>query len=659
MRQLAPWGLFLATACAPALLACGGSASSSSEATVKPEPQLADVPLDAWNPPPECAAQTDRVGAEGAAGEASDTADYRAYLERGDRRIFVKSTQVQRFQAPAGMTSMDTLTLGAKRYLLLLSAETGHGRIHRIGTGCALGRGQSCIGEHPVHTYAWGPGWTQAKFFTVADRPYLMRLKAVDGTAHINRINDDGSVGPLVFDNGGAWSPGWTTVTFYRVGGQTFLLLLKAGDGDCHIHQMNADGSVGPMTYDNDARWTSGWTTAQPYTVGGDTFVMLLKDAAPADQALVHIHRVRADGTGTLHPEKMTHRWTPGWTTVSPFAIGDQRYLLLLKARTGKARVRPLRVDGSIGEHVGDSEWSPGWTAAHHYQGPEGRLFRVLLKQATGQVHFDQIHAQQPDVNVHLYQHRGAPDNDLETQNTVEGFANAVMAPATAGLEIDLVFDGTHWRVGHDADFDRYPLFREFIPRVRDAVRRTGKKIMLEIKDYAVTPERFHAIDAVLRENELHDQVHVVSFNGQDQLAVFAENGYRVGLFVHQAPPTNYFLSIEDGLRVVEEYHQTAPSLRATLLLRWAHGALDGPALERLERRIQALKSALNIDLELGFTALPRFKVTAGRDDPRETRALLTQIKSAKLRACNPSPIVVITDHPHAYMSNALNAPAR
>jgi len=664
MRRLDPYVQLPALVCALAVLSCSGSGPSnrpSSTPTVLPPAEgPADVEIgapEAEPSPPECSTEPVNLDPDGGERARNDTAAYQDYLNRGMHRIFVKSTLEQRWRTTPGITSMETFAIGDKHYLFLLAAETGQARIHRIGTTCGFGNGQTCIGEHPVHTYDWTAGWTSAKVFTVADQPYLMLLKKQDGDVHIHRMNADGGVGPMVYDNRAAWTSGWTTVTVYRAGDETFLLLLKASDGDCHIHRMNADGSVGAMTYDNHARWTSGWSTAQAYTVGTDTFVMLLKEGHEGPGSDVHIHRIRRDGSGTLIEEKITDRvlQEAGWTGTSAFAIGDQRYLLMLQRTTGKARIHALRADGNLGTRVGDYEWTTGWTAAAHYQGPDGRIFRVLLKKETGQVHFDQIHAKRPHATVQLYQHRGTPDADHDTENSLRGFANAVVEPATAGLEIDLVFDGADWRVGHNRDFERYPLFRDFLPAVSDAVHRSGKRIMLEIKDYDVDQGRFELIDRVIRQDTLEHHVKVVSFNKRDQLRLFAENGYRIGLFVHRNPPRHGGVSIEDGLRVMEDYAQSVPALRAELLLRWAHGGLDGPGLNRLERRISTIRATRSIDLRLGFTALPRHTMTAGENDARTTGDLLTKIMSAKRQACTPAPIVVITDHPHAYMTNALH----
>jgi len=99
-------------------------------------------------------------------------------------------------------------------------------------------------------------------------------MKAGDGNVNIHKMNSDGSVGTLVYDNDASWSAGWTSATFYQQSGVTYLLLLKEGNGDVHIHSMQNDGDVGGLIFDGD--WRAGWSNVVAYTIGGKSFLFQL-----------------------------------------------------------------------------------------------------------------------------------------------------------------------------------------------------------------------------------------------------------------------------------------------------------------------------------------------------------------------------------------------
>jgi len=481
-----------------------------------------------------------------------------------------------------------------------------------------------------------------------------MLLKEGNGDVHIHEVNNNGSIGTKVYDNNASWSSGWTSVTFYQILGKTYLMLLKNGDGDCHIHRMNSNGTVGFKIYDNHASWSSGWTTVQAYTSGAKHFIMLLKEGGLFADADVHIHQLNLDGT-LISNKVVNKKWSKGWTSTDVFSVGTQRYLFIIKEGTGQARIHMLRADGSVGTRVGDYEWSSGWTSATSFQAADGRLFRVLLKEDTGLVHFDMLVTERPYAFVQLYQHRGTPDAKEKSENTVAGFKNAIPDIATAGLEIDLVFDGNDWRVGHNKEYSTYPLFSDFMSQVAQSVFYTGKKIMLEIKRYEVNQERFDLIDTVIANENLKPYVKIVSFNWDNQLKLFAKNGYEVGIFVHANNQGNDMLTIDEGIDVISTYFSSYSYVRAYLLLRWGKGSLSTLELASLEETLFEMNSfSQTRQVQLGFTGLTSSSVTVGEDDAGQTQDLASKILAAKLHAGNRAKIVAITNHPHAYMTNAL-----
>ena len=58
--------------------------------------------------------------------------------------------------------------------------------------------------------------------------------------------------------------------------------------------------------------------------------------------------------------------------------------------------------------------------------------------------------------------------------------------------------------------------------------------------------------------------------------------------------------------------------------------------------------------VRLGFTGLSSSSITAGGNDATKTQSLIDKILTAKAYAGNPAQITSITNHPHAYMTNAL-----
>jgi hypothetical protein len=127
----------------------------------------------------------------------------------------------------------------------------------------------------------------------------IFLLKKGDGTVHIHKFKNNGTVGPKV--EAYKWSPGWSTVEFFHAGGKEYLFLLKKtgldSDGmyNVHVHKRNSNGSVGSLV--EHYKWSEGWTHARsfgvwknsekPYSSKRNSFIFLYKKG----NGIVHIHK--------------------------------------------------------------------------------------------------------------------------------------------------------------------------------------------------------------------------------------------------------------------------------------------------------------------------------------------------------------------------------
>jgi hypothetical protein len=127
------------------------------------------------------------------------------------------------------------------------------------------------------------PHWTSAEFFEIDGNTCLFRLKEVDGDVHIHRMNSDGSVGDVVYENEARWTSGWTSAKFFQNDGSLYLILLKQSNGDVHVHRVSRSVSTAgseaisfsdPAVYDSNESWSSGWTSAEFYDENGCTFLI-------------------------------------------------------------------------------------------------------------------------------------------------------------------------------------------------------------------------------------------------------------------------------------------------------------------------------------------------------------------------------------------------
>jgi Astacin (Peptidase family M12A) len=103
-----------------------------------------------------------------------------------------------------------------------------------------------------------------------------------------------------------------------------------------------------------------------------------------------HVYQLSADGQ--LEKTVKHYKWSSGWNTVTPFSMGINNYLFLLKSSDGRAVVLPVNFDGSFGDVIDEHNWTAGWTSATKYAiGPLNYLY--LYKRGDGMRHLNRINA--------------------------------------------------------------------------------------------------------------------------------------------------------------------------------------------------------------------------------------------------------------------------
>jgi limonene-1,2-epoxide hydrolase len=264
--------------------------------------------------------------------------------------------------------------IGGRKFVFL-SKETGTGRagknahIHPLKADGTLGA--------RIYEKRWSEGWTSTEFYSVGGQTYMIRLKKSGNgdsgyNVHVDRIKADGTVGSRVKSY--KWTEGWTTVRTFPVAGNQYLFLLKErGTGrtgkNVHIHAINADGTIGQRIYER--KWSEGWTAGEFYRCGNQTFFMRLKARGFGDSGNnVHINRVNANGT--IGPRVKSYKWSEGWTNVRAFQLRGSTYLTLLKksdygSSGNNFHVHKINTDGSIGARVIEQRLDQGWTTLEPY----------------------------------------------------------------------------------------------------------------------------------------------------------------------------------------------------------------------------------------------------------------------------------------------------
>ncbi|MBK6877743.1 MAG: hypothetical protein IPG99_15140 [Ignavibacteria bacterium] len=134
-------------------------------------------------------------------------------------------------------------------------------------------------------------GWTSTKPFFLSEVPDIFRLKELGGQVNIYQLTETGKLKyeDSVWPEKDNLKSGWSTVEFFYLNNETFLFLLKELGGSARIHKMNGDGTVGTMMFDNKGEWQNGWTNAKFCQMGRSIYRVLLHK----DNGFVRINKLK------------------------------------------------------------------------------------------------------------------------------------------------------------------------------------------------------------------------------------------------------------------------------------------------------------------------------------------------------------------------------
>jgi hypothetical protein len=340
------------------------------------------------------------------------------YPSAADERAGTVGSRTDTYDWTSGWTTAKAFAVNGKSFLFLLKGATGQAHIHQLKTldvasildratqpielgNLDLGNrtqlrapsGEPVVIERSVNSlldhstvgqrvvdYDWSSGWTNAEFYTLNGRTYLILLKESSGAICIHRMNDDGTVGQRTTSSD--WTSGWTTVKPFTGGFRQYLFLLKEGSGRAQVHTLRDNGTVGPSVVGYN--WSRGWTSVDFYNAGSGTVLFLLKESTGE----VHMHTMLSDGR--VGPRTDTRNWSNGWSTARTYTVNGASYLFLLKKTTGVVHVHERGNNGTVGKQLWRYSWTGGWSTVEFFE-MGGRTYLFLLKELNGIVHMHKI----------------------------------------------------------------------------------------------------------------------------------------------------------------------------------------------------------------------------------------------------------------------------
>lgn len=246
----------------------------------------------------------------------------------------------------------------------------------------------------------WSSGWSSAKVFSGQDEQgkpsqYLFLLKNDSGLVHINKVHDNGTIGPVVATYN--WSSGWDNISMYEENGTTYLVLVKSGNGKINIRKMNADGTVGELTDDSDmgSAISNGHIDlkqAQTVNVNGKSYLLAHKKNAAAKFFTTLLYALEPGGKMGSSVSYIYTRYTgnsdDAWDSTAVYETGGNAYLLLANSESGEVEIHAVDANGQIQENeLFSYAWSAGWTKFHPFT-VNGNTFLMIAKSGIQGVPF-------------------------------------------------------------------------------------------------------------------------------------------------------------------------------------------------------------------------------------------------------------------------------
>jgi hypothetical protein len=231
----------------------------------------------------------------------------------------------------------------------------------------------------------WTPGWSSfARFTSSTDgHQYLLMYKKNEGTVCIDHVLPDGTGSRERWRS--QWSKGWTSIVSFKLGNRSHLLLYNKDSGSVEIHRLQTNFEGTTKTW--SSTWSRGWTSFVPFELAGQSHILMYK----SQQGDVSIDRINPDGVGTK--EIWRTSWSKDWTSLVHIDIGSIPHLLGYKQSTGRFCIDRIKADGQGVDSVWEAqqdEWAKGLTSLTPFT-VNGQLYVLSYNKGTGAVAFDHI----------------------------------------------------------------------------------------------------------------------------------------------------------------------------------------------------------------------------------------------------------------------------
>lgn len=145
-------------------------------------------------------------------------------------------------------------------YFLHYKKDNGLARLNAATTGGSVGT--------KIYEKTWSKGYTNFAMTANRDNFYILYQQGGEGNCVINQIDlqklETAAKAGLLSPNLGTetyrqkWTSGWGNICFFNYNKEVYMFLNKPSEGTARIEKLNPNGTIGDRFYDK--KWTSGWT---------------------------------------------------------------------------------------------------------------------------------------------------------------------------------------------------------------------------------------------------------------------------------------------------------------------------------------------------------------------------------------------------------------
>lgn len=213
--------------------------------------------------------------------------------------------------------------------------------------------------------------------------------------------------------------------------------------GNEHVYQLGVNGQM--ETVAQQKTWSSGWTIATPYTIGLNNYIFLLKTS----NGRMHVNKINFDGS--IGDIVQNQDWSSGWTQAVKYNIGLFNFMMLYKKDSGKINIHRLDADGKIGEKIDEGTLEANWSFAAHFSILTSNY--MLFSNTQGKVYVHEI-TWEGKIGQRKHNHNFSNGYTITQPYSVLGASFLFMLKSSTGtVKIRKIgFDGSIGEViqGHD-----------------------------------------------------------------------------------------------------------------------------------------------------------------------------------------------------------------